>query len=284
MTTDRTSSSIDFDRLASAWLADGPAELKDRVLEGALQEVHRTQQRRRPPAPWRTTFVQAPRWTYFAGAAVAAVAVVAMSLNLLASKPSSGGPSGSAPGASPSLAVATPGPSASTIAARPTPAVPHGPLTGTYTTSVFTPPTTFTVVAGWSNQHEGTDSINLWRGDPLHELTVGRVTADPLLYARQNPLYTISAPKAITIGSIAGQEIDLDLSPDANKANGFFPITTLADGNGATLDIRNPGSTCRLVILQVGGSQVVILSQRPTGETSSFDREVEDFLRSLRFG
>jgi len=43
----------DFDRHAAAWLADGPTELNDRVLDAALAQVHGTKQRRRPTAIWR---------------------------------------------------------------------------------------------------------------------------------------------------------------------------------------------------------------------------------------
>jgi len=47
------STTNDFDRRAGAWLADGPTELNDRVLDAALREVHLTQQRRALRAPWR---------------------------------------------------------------------------------------------------------------------------------------------------------------------------------------------------------------------------------------
>ena len=52
MTTDRTRPT-EFDRLASAWLADGPTELVDRVLDAALEEIHTTHQRRAPSVLWR---------------------------------------------------------------------------------------------------------------------------------------------------------------------------------------------------------------------------------------
>lgn len=39
------STNRDFDRIAAAWLAEGPSELADRVLEDALAEVHLTHQR-----------------------------------------------------------------------------------------------------------------------------------------------------------------------------------------------------------------------------------------------
>ena len=35
MTTDR-----DFDRIAAAWLADGPEELSDRVLDSVADQIH----------------------------------------------------------------------------------------------------------------------------------------------------------------------------------------------------------------------------------------------------
>jgi hypothetical protein len=54
MSTERPISTTEFDRLASAWLVDGPIELADRVLDAALAEVHTTQQGRRVPVPWRS--------------------------------------------------------------------------------------------------------------------------------------------------------------------------------------------------------------------------------------
>jgi hypothetical protein len=48
---------FDFDRHAEAWLADGPTELADRVLDAALREVHLTHQRRRWSTPRRISLV-----------------------------------------------------------------------------------------------------------------------------------------------------------------------------------------------------------------------------------
>lgn len=42
-----------LDQHAAAWLAEGPTELSDRVLDAALREVHVTKQRRAPRVPWR---------------------------------------------------------------------------------------------------------------------------------------------------------------------------------------------------------------------------------------
>lgn len=53
MTTDRTRPPYDVERLAAAWLAEGPTELADRVVDAALREVHVTRQRR-VWEPWKT--------------------------------------------------------------------------------------------------------------------------------------------------------------------------------------------------------------------------------------
>lgn len=48
MSTDR-----DFDLIATTWLAAGPDELPDRVVEAVVEEIHATRQRRARRAPWR---------------------------------------------------------------------------------------------------------------------------------------------------------------------------------------------------------------------------------------
>lgn len=48
MTTDR-----DFDLIATSWLAAGPDELPDRVVEAVVEEIHVTRQRRARRVPWR---------------------------------------------------------------------------------------------------------------------------------------------------------------------------------------------------------------------------------------
>jgi hypothetical protein len=60
----------DFDRHAAAFIADGPTELADRVLDAALVEVHLTRQRRGLTAPWRL-----PRMHGMFRLATAAIAV-----------------------------------------------------------------------------------------------------------------------------------------------------------------------------------------------------------------
>ena len=54
------STNRDFERIAAAWVAEGPAELADRVLDAALDEVHLTHQRHRLSVPWRTSAMSMP--------------------------------------------------------------------------------------------------------------------------------------------------------------------------------------------------------------------------------
>ncbi len=66
------STNPDFDRSLSAWLAEGPAELADRVLDAALEEVHTTRQRPRAARPRRTSPMTSIRtWAAAAGVVVA---------------------------------------------------------------------------------------------------------------------------------------------------------------------------------------------------------------------
>lgn len=101
----------DFDRNAVAWLADGPTELNDRVLDAALREVHLTRQRRRWSAPWRATLMS---MRLGAAAAIALVAVVGLlAFNLVGGVGPS--PTLTAPPSHPP-ATAAPTPSAAAVA------------------------------------------------------------------------------------------------------------------------------------------------------------------------
>jgi hypothetical protein len=280
----------EFDRLASAWLSDGPTELTDRVLDAALHEVHVTHQRRRP-APWRT-FPMSFLPVGLAGRAIAVVVVAAVALGGAAFLSSRGETVGNPTPTSGSSAIPTPSafPTSSAISTRPTSSagssatIPRGPLAGTYTTTIFTPAVTFTVEAGWSNKLEGADDFNLWMGDGVHQLTIARVAGDPIRHARPNPDFTIGAPVATTIAGLPAQEISLVLSPTARNSGEGFALGSFAllfDRN--PLAIQHAGSTSRLITLQVDGQQVVIVAERPTDDTGTFDQQVQAILASMSF-
>ena len=97
----------DPDRLLAAYLADGMDALPDRVAEAVRAEVHRTRQRT-VIGPWRMRFMNSAA-TVAVGAA-AAVALVAVGINLL---PASTGPGGLPPVSPSPLATPTPSASAS---------------------------------------------------------------------------------------------------------------------------------------------------------------------------
>jgi hypothetical protein len=68
----------DFDRLADAWIAEGPFDLADPVLQRALDDVHRTRQRRPLGRPWRITAM--PNRMPMALALVAIVAIAGVAI------------------------------------------------------------------------------------------------------------------------------------------------------------------------------------------------------------
>jgi len=75
------STNSNLDRIAEAWLAEGPTQLADRVLEAALDEVHLTRQRRRLPVPWRFNTMPTPL-RLAAAALIGVVALGVIYLNL----------------------------------------------------------------------------------------------------------------------------------------------------------------------------------------------------------
>jgi hypothetical protein len=97
------STNTDFDRHASAWLADGPTELADRVLDAALREVHLTRQARRGLLAPRRFFDMSGLGRVAAAAIVAVVAAVS-AYSMLGSRLGPGSTSSPAVQPSPSQA------------------------------------------------------------------------------------------------------------------------------------------------------------------------------------
>lgn len=154
----------DFDRRAAAWLADGPSELNDRVLDAALREVHLTRQRRRWSAPWRTTLMSLRLGV---PAAIAIVALVGLGLLAFAMRTPGFGSATRAPSpvASPTIAA--------TSAPTPTPLP-------TRAAGLFTSPLygyTVDVPAGF----DITPTAVAWRNGmaPSSDLFAARVSLNP---------------------------------------------------------------------------------------------------------
>jgi hypothetical protein len=127
MTTDR-----DVDRITAQFLRDGPAELADRVLDDALDEIHLTRQRRRLAAPWRNRPMSS--FSLRLAAVIAVIAVGGFALFQLGRGPTIAGPATPLPATPlptvpPSLAaVASAGPTATATPVAPTPGASTGLL------------------------------------------------------------------------------------------------------------------------------------------------------------
>ena len=123
----------EFEPIARAFMADGPTQLADRVLDSSLAEVHRTRQPRvRLRAPWRTPVMNI--YTKLAAAAVAVVAVGALGVWFLSPGSSSPGvgalPTPSASPSEPSAPSASP---RSSPSPTPLPGIPAPPLSENFT-------------------------------------------------------------------------------------------------------------------------------------------------------
>jgi hypothetical protein len=105
------STTDDFERISNAWLADGPTELADRVLDAALEEVHLTHQRRRL-ALWRSTHMSFLSSNMARLAAVVVVAIVALGGAFYLLGPNRGGVGGPVATPTPPPPTAAPSPSA----------------------------------------------------------------------------------------------------------------------------------------------------------------------------
>lgn len=115
-----------LDRRAAAWLADGPTELADRVLEAALNEVHLTKQRRVLRVSWR--FLRMPALSRATGiAAVALVALIGAGTLIYLNHSAPGGPGGPGEPTDPPTATASP---AAAVTTAPTIAPTIPPTTG----------------------------------------------------------------------------------------------------------------------------------------------------------
>ena len=221
MTTDR-----DFDRITKAWLADGPEELADRVLDAVVDEIHLTPQRRAWRAPWRF-----PTMTFPARAATVAVigALVIGGAVIVLGRPGQSTVGG--PGATPSPSVAPP----PSVAASPSAAAIVVPaLTQTFTSSLHG--YTLAYPAGWTvssaTQPWATGTTTLWGNpalDAIQTSDVRIVAASQKLASGQTPdewlvaycqtggSSSSSCGPQIRIGNQIGV-LDLDGSPAIGRA------------------------------------------------------------------
>jgi hypothetical protein len=302
----------DFDRLASSWLAAGPTELNDRVLEAALDEVHLTNQRRRTTVPWRTSTLSTPLRL---AAAIAVVAIAGVAgLNLLRGN-GVGGPTAAPTSSlitSPTTSPATLPPASATSAAPAFP--PEGAtLAGTYRAGepFLLPGLTFDVPAGWksfsgvnprvislviaSRTQAGSNGAFVNFEVPLaiyadpcatgNTVAVPNLgpTVDDFITALSNlPKFTVGPVTDVLVDGLPGKQFDFTNSVPSNGAgctgDGLIQVWSTGNVGGAT----NPGAPQRLVVVDVRGTRFVIevLYGDPI---ATFDDDINSIIDSVRF-
>ena len=310
MTTDR-----DFDRIATAWLADGPEELSERVLDAVVDEIHVTRQRHALRLPRRFESMSTP--ARVAAAALIGVLAIGGAFYALNSQPSVGGP-GPTPSAS-----ASPTPSPSPVALL------EGPLTpGTYVTKPFdnadgiddgdlgicmSEDSSFT-------EDPADDAIRIsftvpdgWHGAPRHSVWLAQVEHQGppggawLVFERGAKLYTEPCGSTVPPDIPVGPTVD-DFA-NALAAQPKLDVTTpvnveLAGYRGKYLDLQVPAdiSTCpdtywpyepgfyaqgpgqrwHLWILDVNGVRVVIRSMDFAATSAQHQAELRAIVDSIQ--
>jgi hypothetical protein len=295
MSTDR-----DVTRVVRSWLEEGATTLPDRVLDGVLDQL--------PATPQRRSWWPARRFAdmnNLARVAIAAAAVMVVAIagyNLL---PRSSGPGG--------LPTPTPTPT-QTPAPTPTPvptpiALKDGSLAaGTYVAHPFPAPNdsigfTFDVPEGW--QGAGTGAVIPTAGtagpagaamaliqvtglfsDPCHGNQAGAptvpvgTTVDELVgaFAGQTA-YDVTPAADVAVDGYSGMRMDLELPSDVD-------FTACDDGAFWVWDgppyAQGPGNRWHLWILDVEGVRVVILAQDFATTSVETQAELQGIVDSIR--
>jgi hypothetical protein len=236
------STNREFEPIARAFMAAGPTQLADRVLERSLADVHHTRQRRALlRAPWRT-----PVMNIYAKLAAAAVAVVAVgALGIWFLNPGSSSAPGGPPPTPSAAPTAAPSPS-------PTPepsAVPTSgggsapPLTGTFTStrngiSLAAP-------AGWTTQPATEPGPEVWAdgwitfGDPFADWIY-----DPVL---RGSLWLGIA--SLPLGSAAPAQWPADQFEATECA---VPLPVSVDGAAGVIGADFVSTECSVVFVAAG--------------------------------
>ena len=220
----------DFDRIARAFMADGPTQLADRVLDSSLADVHHKRQRRvLLRAPWRT-----PVMNIYAKLAAAAVAVVAVgALGFLFLNPGSSSPEvGALPQSSPSP--------------TPLPGIPAPPLSETFTSARNG--ITLAAPEGWTTR----PATEAWEGGiPNTSEATADAIYDPVL---QDHLH-------LTIASMPLGEADADQWAADQYASDF--ADECPDAQPTTVDgaagVIGAGDCMHLVYVAKGDRGYLIL-------------------------
>jgi hypothetical protein len=286
----------DIERLLDAWLADGPTQIADRVIDDVAARIAHQPQR---PAwrlrPWRS--ISMTPSLKLATAVAALVAVVVGSLLILGPRfPSAGvSPTPRPTDASPSASRSS-SPVASATAFRPGTGT---MLPGTYVANLNIGLLTFAVPAGWSTDEGGTLDFSLhWNGGPekdtvrvftdMHRAAkddactetpdpgVAGTSAAVLADLASDPNLVGAGGQPVHVGGMDGGWIDVAVAAGVRKtcpfSNGVVTVPLIVDalpGEGAYWGI-GPGERIRVIALDAGeGHNVVVAVDSAAG--SSFD-------------
>ena len=291
----------DPDAILAAWLEEGPTGLPEPTRRAITVNTRTTTQRRHPI--WMPR--RRPTMNPFARISVAALAVVAVlggAIYIFAPGGGVGGglPATASPQASPSARV-----SASPLAASPSTLASPAVLAdsgdifqGTYVPR-FDPSLTFSIdqellspncYPGYQCRGNIDANFPAWLyleyGQPAIEIGIVRVDklydpahpgrlidppADLAAWIASRPGLTVLAQKAVTVGGLAGTQLDVRTG---NKDVQFGPIPGVADpANG----LGPANAVHRLFLVPVAGHQVLISLVRPDG---SLD-ELQPFVDSI---
>jgi len=279
---------------ARAWLADGPVQLPDGVLDAVLEEIHVTPQRRGGLAS-RLRFVPMRLDSRIGGVAVVVVVAVAIGVLVLLRQPagvaapaatpvgSAAPPSaGSSPSAGPSP-TASASPVASVAVTSPTPGggLGTGPLeAGTYASSVFSPTITLTLPAGWTRRVDDGELLWLSKGstDLAFHFMAAEVSPDGVAKAMgiaKGASALPVPPQAVTFGSAAGFS--------AERPGVGTGIETVFFKPGLNPYDMARGTRLKAWVLD-GGRPVTVSLVAPEAQYDSAVAEVEKILVTLKFG
>ena len=277
----------DFDRIARAWLADGPAELPDRVLDAAFEEIHRLPRRRRM-APWRLPMTSTLK---VAAAAAVLVAAVVASSTLL----NRGGSPPVGASASPTMSSA---PSAS---AEPSTAIVPGVSqrleAGRYTTDLVRPAVTMDLPCCFEVMWHAESllvlaEVGLARylvfanPDEVVDPATGdaRPLPDDLVdWLAEHPGLDVEPASSVTIGGLDGRQVAGAPRPDATyNVDGEL---TLAHGTdpGAAIFVASD-HRFRLAVVDGPAGPVLIGVVARADRFDKFSTRAEAILDTVRFG
>ena len=309
MTTDR-----DFDRIAMAWLADGPEELSDRVLDAVVDEIHVTRQRHGLRLPWRFPTMNTPARV----AAAAVIGVLAIGGAFYVLRPS--GSSVGGPGPTP-MPTASPRPTASPTPSPSPVALTEGSLAaGTYVTMPFgangegtlgvcqgqpgctenpaddTIRISFTVPEGWEGAPRFSVSLptlgapdGAWitfeRGASLYsepcvessspDVPVGPTVDDFANALAAHPKLDVTTPIEVTLAGYSGKYLDLQVPDDISACpDSYWPYEPGFYAQG-------PGHRWHLWILDVDGIRVVIRAMDFAATSAQHQAELRAIVDSI---